>query len=60
MLASGIGSQKTFEKIGFKEFKDIPYADIKDENGDQMICPRNGTKSSKFYVMKLECSGGMG
>ncbi len=53
VLAQGVGSQKTFEKVGFEEIVDIPYKDIKDEQGNQLINTKNGTTSSKFYVMKL-------
>ena len=53
VLATGIGSQKSFEKVGFQVINEIPYEDVRDVNGEQLIYPQNGTPSSKFYALKL-------
>ncbi len=52
-MASSLSCQKIYERLGFKTVKEIPYEEVKDETGEQLVCPKDATTSTKIYLLKL-------
>ncbi len=51
--ATAYGSMKSFERVGYEQYYEMPFADFRDEQGDPLYVPKDGPPAVKCYYKKL-------